>query len=124
MSGGESRPAGESRRAGERRRVPIACTLTPVEAGDRRDEFRSLAEAALVAAERHGDELRLRLAAAPGVADEARDLARREQACCAFLDIRVEEGEGEVVMSVGAPPEAGPVLDALHAVCTGSSPRS
>ena len=95
--------------------IPIACTLTAEQAGDRLGEVRALAEAALTALRREGTTLELRFAGAPGVEDAVSDLAGREAECCAFLDLAVRVEGDEVVLSVSGPPDAGPVLDAFAA---------
>jgi len=68
-------------------------TDTPAE---RVDEFRRLFAQSLLGRSRRQDSITFRLRAAPGVEDWVRDLARREKACCAFLDFTVDVDGGEV----------------------------
>lgn len=93
--------------------LPIACTLDAAAMGDRGDRWRALADRALVGRERAAGRATLRLASSDGVAEELRELVRLEGECCAFLDMRVEEDGGELVLSIAGPPEADPLLDAF-----------
>jgi hypothetical protein len=74
---------------------PIACTLDAMGIANRVDEFADLFRRGLIGREPTDAGIRFRFAAAPGAEDEIRDLARREQACCAFFrfDITVHGGE-------------------------------
>jgi hypothetical protein len=63
----------------------IVCTLTDGAHRERLAEYGRLFAAAFVARKRTPDGLRWTLTADPGIAEWARTLADRENACCAFL---------------------------------------
>jgi hypothetical protein len=69
----------------------IVCDMrhAPDTPRQRLDEYARLFAAAFVARERTAEGVRWSLRADPGIAEWARDLAAREQACCAFLAITV-----------------------------------
>ncbi|MGP3920504.1 hypothetical protein [Nonomuraea sp. 10N515B] len=79
--------------------TPIVCDMTTAldTAQQRLDEYRRLFGRYLVSREKTSQGIRFRLRAEPGVVAWVRDLATREQACCAFFafDVTVE---GETVI--------------------------
>jgi len=103
--------------------VPVACDMstaadTPAE---RLAEYGRLFRRALLRRERRGD--RIVFAFRPEAATRAavQDLARREAACCPFLDYRVETVGDELVWTITNPvagdrrASADAVLDAFYA---------
>lgn len=88
----------------------IACTLAADDVPTRLAEWRELlAHASGRVATPEG--VRVELVGVDGAS--VRDLAAREQQCCAFFDLRVDEVGEVVVLHVGAPPEARPVVEEL-----------
>jgi hypothetical protein len=77
---------------------PIVCDMTnaPDTPAERMAEYGRLFRVALVGRERAGDGIRFRFRAEEGVEEWIRDLARREQACCAFFSFAVSARGGEV----------------------------
>ncbi len=55
----------------------------------------------------------LTLEAAPGRAENVRDLARRETECCSFFTITVTEQDRLLLLDVAVPPTHVDVLDAV-----------
>jgi MerR family transcriptional regulator, copper efflux regulator len=94
-------------------RAPIACSLTAGDAALRGEEWRQFVERRVAQVERDGTVARLRLRDDGDAILEAVDLSRREKACCAFFDFRLELQPGAVWLEVTAPKEAAPILDAL-----------
>jgi hypothetical protein len=94
--------------------VPIACTLSPNQLGGRLAEWHELLATSLRRVERPAPRrLRLVLAADADV-ESVRDLAAREQECCAFMAFAVSPGDGELlVVDVEVPAAATPTLDGL-----------
>ena len=83
---------------------PIVCRLS---AGDYKESLRQIAELArdaLRGYERNGLVLTLRYDAA--AAERVREMVRRERDCCAFLTFDYREDDGDVVVTISAPPEA------------------
>jgi len=96
---------------------PIACTLDSDAMADRMTEFAQLFGDALVGREPTADGIRFRFAAGPGVADQIRDLARREQTCCSFFSFAIEVHDDEVWWDATVTSEdARPVLDDFYAL--------
>ena len=91
-----------------------ACSLSPSEQVGRGEEFRTLARRALASRERHDGEVVLGFRAEPGIREAVEDLAARERECCPFLDLRVDESDGEVALHIGAAPEDRAALDAFY----------
>ncbi len=96
-----------------KRPIPIECTLDAGSVDDRVEEWRRFLGEAVTRVERAGTAARLLLV--PG--DEAQlwasDLARRERACCAFFEFRLDLRPEAVWLEVSAPDDAQPVLDGL-----------
>jgi hypothetical protein len=91
--------------------IPLACTLTAASAGERVEEWRRfLARFTSTVewiSERH---LRLRLVGTSHAVLHARDLARREKACCEFFDFAIEREADASWLSVRVPPDASGIL--------------
>ncbi len=94
----------------------IMCTLSADDARGRRDEYARLLAAAYDGRERFADGMQWRLRPGPGVAEWARDLAAREHACCAFLEIAVTETDDRVLwtMTTGDDSAARGVVDLFY----------
>ncbi len=81
--------------------APLACSLEVGDLGERLDWIAALTREALRAHRRNGRSLHLIYdsAAAPRV----RELVRREQACCGFLDFALSERAHEIELVVTTP---------------------
>src|SRR3954465_1730807 len=104
--------------------VPIACDMssardTPEE---RLGEYGRLFERALVRRERRGDGVLFAFRANGGTRQAIEDLARREAACCPFLDYRVETVGNELIWTTSNPAtgdarvSADVILNVFHAL--------
>jgi hypothetical protein len=84
----------------------------------RLDEYARLFAAAFVARERSATGVRWTLRAGPGIAEWARDLAGRENACCAFLTNTVTVTAEHVLWDVTSieDPTARAVLESFYAL--------
>jgi hypothetical protein len=96
--------------------APVACSLSRQEMATREDVMRRLFSEALVDSERSG--ATLRLCFDRGHEAEVRQLARLENECCPFLDIRVVARDPHAVMVLQAPPDAAATLDPFAAAAT------
>jgi hypothetical protein len=97
--------------------APIACTLDSEAMGVRMAEFAQLFRASLVGRETTPHGIRFRFATGPGVEDQIRDLARREQSCCPFFGFTIEVQHDEVWWNATVTNEdARPVLDDFYAL--------
>jgi hypothetical protein len=93
--------------------LPIACTLSPGELGERLALVDGLVADALVAREPIPGGIRARFRAAPGVERRVRELAAGESRCCAFLDFDVRVDGEAVLLDVTGSPDAMPAIQEL-----------
>ena len=91
--------------------APIACTLQPGDYKERLAWLAELAREGLLDVSRK--DLRLELKYAPRVADRIREMVRKEQQCCAFLDFDLSDIDEGVRLTITAPERAREVADAL-----------
>lgn len=96
-------------------------------AGD--DELASLSRLlrrigrAAIHRERTSAGYRLRLPDSDSAEAAVAEFARRDKACCPFLDFEISRVAGEIVLEVTGPSEAGRILD-LSFDLTGAADRS
>jgi len=104
--------------------APIVCDMSSaVDTPDERlREYARLFETVLLRRERRADSVSFWFRADPGTREALEELARRESACCPFLDYRVEPAGEELIWTTtnvvsGEEHAAIDVfLDALHAL--------
>jgi hypothetical protein len=100
--------------------VPIVCDMTdaPDTPDERLAEYRHLFGNDLISRERTDTGIRFRFRARNGLAEEIRDLAAREKACCAFFQFDIREDADEVTWdaSVVDDPIARQILDEYYAL--------
>jgi hypothetical protein len=96
----------------------VVCDMTAApDTGEQRlDEYARLFAAAFVSRERTDTGMRWRLRADAGIEDWARDLAARENACCAFMTTTVTAAGGQVLWDATTidDPAARAVLDLMY----------
>jgi hypothetical protein len=82
--------------------APIVCDMSTAEdtPDERLREYGQLFERALLRRERRADSLVFSFRATPGTRRAVEGLARREAACCPFLDYRVETLDDEVIYTI------------------------
>jgi DNA-binding transcriptional MerR regulator len=96
---------------------PIACTLDAADFATRLDEFAQLFRSVLAERETTAEGIRFRFAAAPGLEETIRDLARREQSCCSFFRFEITVHDDEVWWDATVDdPQARPLLDDFFAL--------
>jgi hypothetical protein len=101
--------------------APIACDMsTAVDTPDERlAEYGRLFATTLVRRERRDHAVVFVLRATPGTRERVEDLARREAACCPFMDYRVDAVGDEVSFTFSNPnraPDIDATLDAVYAL--------
>ena len=110
--------------------APIACDMrTAADTPEARVQaYARLFDRALVRRERRADAVVFRFRARPAIRAAVEDLARREAACCPFLDYRVETAGDEVIWTITNPVagdrQAAAILDAFHALPSHGLPVS
>jgi hypothetical protein len=95
--------------------IPIACSLSAEDRAGRNGEFAAILGRGLLAREDTPIGIRLRFRRSPGLEQDLTDLTRREKECCPFFDFRIETSGDQVLLEVGAPPDARPIVDQLFA---------
>jgi hypothetical protein len=90
---------------------PIACTLGAGAYQERLAWLAELNRSALRGVYREG--ARLILTYDSIAAARVREMIRREQECCAFLQFELDEGENDLTLAITAPEAARDMLDAL-----------
>ena len=102
--------------------IPIACTLDDGGAADQLGEWAALQERAT---SRHALPHGARMTFRSSLLSTVEDLARREQACCAFLDIDVQASGATVVVEITTDDaDAMPVIAALAGLPPAPSPAT
>ena len=104
--------------------APIACDLSTAEdtADERLADYQRQFDRALLQRERREDSVVFTFRADGGTREALHDLARREAACCPFLDYRVEAVGDEVIWTTSSPgtgserADIDAFLDALYAL--------
>jgi hypothetical protein len=92
-------------------KVPVACTLSAADAGERVEEWRRFLATSTSAVERSSDrQLRVRLADTSKALHGAVDLARREKACCEFFEFSIDVEADASWLSVAVPADAEGIL--------------
>jgi DNA-binding transcriptional MerR regulator len=92
--------------------APIVCTLSMDERPDRSNAWTELLARA-TERESTATGIRLRFTADPQLVSSVSELVVREAECCAFFSFAITVDTRGVWLSVDAPPDARPVLDAL-----------
>lgn len=99
-------------------RLPIACSLPARESRDQVGEWQAVGRHRLRTEPIQGG---YAVTFPDGVADVVLDLARREAACCAFLDITTTQTSDGIRLAVTSEdPDAMPVIEMLVAPAAAS----
>jgi MerR family transcriptional regulator, copper efflux regulator len=93
--------------------LPIACSLSADELPARLAEMAAVGRTALDAAEVDGRRAVLRFRTVGDTRERLASIVAAEQQCCAFLDLRLLDEPGMVVLTVDAPEGAETVLAEL-----------
>lgn len=102
--------------------APLACTITEAEVPGRIEQVERL-RAALTKVERTADGLRLTWPAGPALRADVERFTVDEQRCCAFWRFAIDPEDADaVVLHWSGPPDAAPILDALHTYFSGDGP--
>jgi hypothetical protein len=96
----------------QRPQTTIACTLSAADYRDRLRQITGLARDSLRSHDRKGLELTLRYDAS--AVDRVKEMVRREQECCPFLNFVVREEADQIVVSVTAPEKAGEAAETMY----------
>jgi hypothetical protein len=104
--------------------VPIACTLSAGQVGDRIEEWRSFFATSVDAVDAAGkDSLRLQVKDDPAELVAAVDLARREVTCCAFFDFSIVIESTRSWLVIEVPPDGREILAGLADLLPSGDPH-
>lgn len=92
---------------------PIACTLGPVDLGWRLDEIARLGTDGLIGHEAEGSVHTLRFRRDEETRRRLEQIVAAEAECCSFLDLGVDERDGQLVLSIAAAEGGEQVAEAL-----------
>jgi len=95
------------------RDAPIACSLSATAMSARLGDFADLANEALLDRRPTADGVPVRLRDSPAIERRWRELVAAEARCCPFLDFDLRREDGALLLDVGGPPDARPIIHAL-----------
>jgi hypothetical protein len=101
--------------------LPIACSLGADDLKQRLAAIAEIGAESLLGHETEDARHLLRFRADAATRRRLEDVVAAEAQCCAFLDLKLEERGGELILSVEAPEDAQPTADALAAIFAGTS---
>ena len=107
--------------------TPIACSLGAADLRQRLAAIAELGADSLLSREADDGRHLLRFRADAATRRRLGEIVAAEVECCPFLDFRLSEGRGELVLSIAAPADARAAADGLaaafgDAAATASSP--
>jgi hypothetical protein len=95
--------------------LPIACSLDADDLEQRLAAIAELGAESLLGHETEGPRHLLRFRSVAATRKRLEEIVAAEAACCAFLDLKLEERGQELVLSIEGPAEAQPMADGLAA---------
>jgi hypothetical protein len=100
----------------------IACSLDGDGQAKRLQEIAELRQRALLEARETPAGLRMRFSARPGIREELEQLIEIESRCCSFLRFELDCSDEELVLEVGGPEQARPLIEGMFGF-TGAEPK-
>jgi len=95
--------------------TPIACSLGAGELERRLAAIAEIGRGSLISRQLDGGRHLLRFGADAATRRRLEEIVAAEMACCAFLDLSLTEGGGELHLSIVAPGDGQAVADGLAA---------
>lgn len=92
---------------------PIACTLGTSQLRQRLDEIAALGAESLLGHELEDGVRTLRFRRDDRTRRQLEGIVAAEARCCPFLELSIDERDGELILTVDAPTEGRPVADEL-----------
>jgi hypothetical protein len=92
---------------------PIACTLGENDLRRRLEQIAALGADALIVHEEAGGIHTLRFRRDEETRRQLEQIVDAEASCCSFLDLSIDERDGELILALGSPTEGRPVADEL-----------
>jgi hypothetical protein len=92
---------------------PIVCTLGESDLRQRLEQIAALGADALIAHEETGGAHTLRFRLDEQTRHQLEQIVDAEDKCCSFLELSIDERDGELILALDAPAEGRPVADEL-----------
>jgi hypothetical protein len=99
----------------------IACSLGASDLQQRLDEIAELGAASLIGRDTAAGKHTLRFRPDPTTRSRLEEIVAAEAECCSFLDLKLTEYEGELILTLAAPEDGQPIADELAATFVGGS---
>lgn len=93
--------------------TPIACSLSASDLERRLAEIAAVGAKSLISRETHGDRHLLRFRRDEDTRKMLEDIVAAEAECCAFLDLSLDEVDGELTLWIAAPRDVKALADSL-----------
>jgi hypothetical protein len=95
--------------------IPIVCSLHAGDLEQRLTELAAIGEGSLIGRETDKGHHLLRFHSDAATRKRLEQIVAAEAECCSFLDLTLEERDGELMLSLAAPPDGRAVVDQLAA---------
>lgn len=96
--------------------LPIACSLAADDLEQRLAAIAEIGAESLLGHKIEGPRHLLRFRSIAATRRRLEEIVAAEAACCAFLDLKLEEYGEELILSIEAPAAAQPIADELAAI--------
>ena len=95
--------------------MPVACTLGAADLEQRLATIAEVGAASLIGREVDGERHLLRFRTDATTRKRLEEIVAAEARCCSFLDLALENRDGELILSIGAPEDGQAVAAGLAA---------
>jgi hypothetical protein len=95
--------------------LPLACSLETTALEQRLAAISELGQDSFIGSSVDRDRRVLRFRADAGTRERLREVVAAEAECCAFLELELSEEDGALLLTIGAPADAGDVAAGLAA---------
>ena len=99
----------------------MACTLNPEQLERRLEQISKVGAKSFIAAEVTGGRNVLRFRTDAETRRRLEEIVAAEAECCSFLDLEIEDGGGEMVLTIDAPARGRETADQLAAAFAASA---
>jgi hypothetical protein len=97
---------------------PLACSLGTSDLRRRLEEIAEIGAASMIGRNREDDLHVLRFRSSVETRRRLERIVAAEAECCSFLDLKLSERDGELILSVAAPEGTQPIVEKLASAFT------
>jgi hypothetical protein len=101
--------------------LPVACSLSAGDLKQRLSAIGEIGDESLTGQATEAGRHLLRFRSDPASRKRLAEIVAAETECCSFLDLALEEHDGELILSITAPEDGQAVADELAAAFGGAS---